>query len=160
MIRQRATVRVLCGLILVGTMTACSDSASPTGPTGGPSGPVSPQVVDRTYTLAIGQAAAVPDGTVEVSFKRVVKDERCGSAANCIAGRVFEATLEFDVSYHKDGGIKITMPIQLSTDTAKAARITGYTVSLEQLAPYPIGSAAYDGLKPEDYRVTLRITSN
>jgi hypothetical protein len=160
MIRQPATVRVLCGLMLCGLMTACSDSASPTGPTGGPSGPVSPQVVDRTYTLAINQAAAVPDGTLEVAFRRVVKDERCGSAANCLAGKVFEATLAFDVIYRKDGGFTVTSPMQLSTDTAKSARLSGYTVSLEQLAPYPIGSAERDGLEPEDYRVTVRITSN
>jgi hypothetical protein len=157
MIRQRGTVRLLCGLMVCGLMAGCSDSSSPTGPTGGPSGPVSPQVVDRTYTLAIGQAAAVPDGTMEVAFRRVIKDERCGSAANCIAGHVYEAALELDVTYRKDG-LTITTPIQLSTDTAKAARVSGYTVSLEQLAPYPISSLF--PIAPEDYRVTLRITSN
>ncbi len=66
MIRQRATVRVLCGLILCGVMTGCSDSSSPTGPTGGPGGPSSPapQVVDRTFTLAVNQTASVNDGAL------------------------------------------------------------------------------------------------
>jgi hypothetical protein len=161
MIRQQASVRVLCGLMLCGLMTACSDSASPTGPTGGPGSPSSPtpQVIDRPFTLAINQSAAVPDGTLEVKFIRVVKDERCGSAANCIAGKVFEAALDFEITM-RTGSLEWRSTIQLSTDTAKAARIGSFTVSLEQLAPYPIGSAQSDGLKPEDYRVTLRITSN
>jgi hypothetical protein len=157
MTRQRATVRVLCGLILCGMMTGCSDNSSPTGPTGGPNGPSSPQVFDRTFTLALGQAAAVADGTLEVSFRRVVKDERCGAAALCVAGVTLQAVLEFDLTYRKDGGLIITTPIQLSTDTAKTSRVSGYLVSLEQLAPYPISSA--QEIKPEDYRVTLRITS-
>jgi hypothetical protein len=162
MIRRRATVNVLCGLILCGMMTGCSDSpspTSPTGPTGGPSGPSSPQVVDRTFTLALNQSASVNDGALELTFRRVVKDERCGMFANCIAGMVLEAALEFDV-VEREGGFTLRYKTQLATDTVKAARIgSSYTVSLEQLAPYPMTSAASDGIKPEDYRVTVRITS-
>ena len=157
MIRQRATVRVLCGLILCGLMTGCSYSSSPTGPTGGPSGPSAPQTVDRTFTLALNQSASVNDGALELTFRRVVKDERCGAAALCVAGIILEAALEFDVT-HRDGGQARQTTTQLSTWTGKSTRTGGYTVSLEQLAPYPIRSAAED-IKPEDYRVTVRITS-
>jgi hypothetical protein len=161
MIRQRATVNVLCGLILCGLMTGCSDSpspTSPTGPTGGPSGPSSPQVVDRTFTLALNESASVNDGALEVRFRRVVKDERCGMFANCLAGMVLEAALEFEV-LERSGGFTFTSRPQLSTWTTKTIRTGGYNVSLEQLAPYPMTSADRDGFKPEDYRVTIRITS-
>jgi hypothetical protein len=160
MIRQRAIANVLCGLILCGLMTGCSDNSSPTGPTGptgGPSGPSSPQVVDRTFTLALNQTASVNDGALQLTFRRVVKDERCGSAALCVAGMVFEAALEFDAA-ERTGGFTLQSRPQLSTWTVKTTRIGEYNVSLEQLAPYPIGSAAQE-IKPEDYRVTVRITS-
>lgn len=157
MIRQRATVSVLCGLILCGMMTGCSDSSSPTGPTGGPSGPESPQVVDRTFTLAPNQSASVNDGALELTFRRVSKDERCGAAANCVAGMVLEAVLEFDV-VQRDSGFTRPSKTQLSTWTGKTATIGGYSVSLEQLSPYPIRQAA-DEIKPEDYLVTIRITT-
>jgi hypothetical protein len=158
MIRQRATVQVLCGLLVCGLMTACSDSPSPTGPTGGPSNPSSPQVVDRTFTLALNEAASVNDGALELTFRRVLKDERCGMAANCVAGMVLEAVLEFDV-VQRTGGFTLQSKTQLSTWTGKTIGTGGYTVSLEQLAPYPMWSAERDPIKPEDYRVTVRITS-
>jgi hypothetical protein len=160
MIRQRATVSVLCGLILCGMMTGCSDSASPTGPTGGPGNPSSPvpQTVDRTFTLALNQSAAVNDGALQLTFRRVVKDERCGSAALCVAGAVMEAVLEFDV-IARTNGFEMTSKTQLSTWTGKTVGAGGYNVSLEQLAPYPVGTAATDPIKPEDYRVTIRITT-
>jgi hypothetical protein len=158
MIRQRATVRVLCGLILAGMMTACSDSKSPTEPTGGPSGPSAPQVVDRTFTLKLYESASVNDGALQVTFRRVVKDERCGSAANCVAGMVLEAAFEFDV-VNRDSGFTLTSKAQLSTWTGKTANVGGYNVSLEQVTPYPIGTAATDPIKPEDYRLTVRIAT-
>ncbi len=160
MIRQRATVRVLCGLMLCGLMTGCSDSSSPTGPTGptgGPSGPSAPQTVDRTFTLAPNEKASVNDGALELTFRRVIKDERCGAAALCVAGAVLEAVLEFDV-VQRTNGFAVQSKMQLSTWTGKTIGTGGYTVSLEQLAPYPIRQAA-DEIKPEDYRVTVRITS-
>jgi hypothetical protein len=159
MIRQRATVSVLCGLIVCGLMAGCSDSASPTGPTGGPGNPSSPvpQTVDRTFTLALNQSAAVNDSALQLTFRRVVKDERCGMAALCVAGAVMEAVLEFDV-VSRTNGIEIRSTTQLGTWTGKTST-GGYNVSLEQLAPYPVGTAASDGIKPEDYRVTLRITN-
>jgi hypothetical protein len=157
MIRQRATVNVVCGLVLCGMMTGCSDSSSPTEPTGGPSSPSAPQVVDRTFTLAPNQTASVNDGTLQLTFRRVIKDERCGAAANCIAGMVLEAVLEFDV-VQRSNGFTFTQQAQLGTWTGKMIGANGYNVTLEQLAPYPIGSAA-DEIKPEDYRVTIRITT-
>jgi hypothetical protein len=156
MIRRRATVSVLCGLILCGMMTGCSDSSSPTGPTGGPSGPSSPQVVDRTFTLALNEAASVNDGALQLTFRRVVKDERCGAFANCVAGMVLEAVLEFDV-VERNNGFTQLYKTQLGTWTGKAT-VGGYNLSLEQLAPYPLRQAK-DEIKPEDYRVTVRITT-
>jgi hypothetical protein len=156
MIRQRATVSVLCGLILCGMMTGCSDSSSPTQPSGGPSGPSAPQTVDRTFILAPHESASVNDGALQLTFRRVIKDERCGAAALCVAGVVMEAVLEFDV-VQRSNGFEQTFKTQLSSSNTRTTT-GGYTVSLEQLAPYPIRQAK-DEIKPEDYRVTIRITT-
>jgi hypothetical protein len=113
-------------------------------------------VVDRTFTLAPNEVASVHDGAFELRFDRVLKDERCGAAALCVAGVVTEAVLQFDVVTRKDN-FSMQSKAQMGTWTGKAT-IGGYNVSIEQLAPYPIGQAK-DEIKPEDYRVTLRITS-
>ncbi len=73
----------------------------------------------------------------------MVKDERCGSAANCVAGMVLEAAIEF-AAVERTGGFSLQSRPQLSAWTGKTMRIGGYSVSLEELAPYPITSAAGD----------------
>jgi hypothetical protein len=106
MIRRRPTVHLLCGLMLCGVMTGCSDSSTPTAPTGGPSNPSTPQVVDRTVTLALNGGTTVTNGTTTLSigFRRVVSDSRCPGDAICVAGvAAGHAVLEFDVNHTENG---------------------------------------------------------
>jgi hypothetical protein len=156
MIRQGLTVRVLCGLVLCGLMTGCSDSSSPTGPTGGPTSPSSPQVIDRTFTLAPGEAASVHDGALQLRFQRVVRDNRCPGDALCITAG--EAILEFD-RYLKQGNSARETKIQMSTSPPGSTHLTGdiYTIQLEALTPYPF--ASLPPIQPDNFRATVRITS-
>jgi hypothetical protein len=163
MIRQRLTSHLLCGLVLSVSMAGCSDNSSPTGPTGGPSSPSNPQVVDRTFTLALNERASVSNGTSELQlgFRRVVSDNRCPGDANCIAGAILVALLEFDVvstENHPQGTVSLGSRTQIPTDGPNAEYRTGvYSVRIERLAPYPF--ASQPPIKPEDWRVTIRITS-
>jgi hypothetical protein len=159
MIRQRPSVRAVCGLILCGLMTGCSDSASPTGPTGGPSNPSTPQVVDRTFTLALNGGATVTNGTttLQIGFRRVVSDSRCPGDAICVAAMAGNAVLEFDVN-HTENGFTFGSRPQIATDGPNSElRVGVYTVDIEQLMPYPF--ASLPPIKPEDWRATVRITS-
>jgi hypothetical protein len=165
MISKHLTVQVIGGLAICGLMAGCSDSKSPTGPSGGPSTPSSPQVVDRTFVLAPGESASVDNGALELVFKSVLKDERCPGDALCLAGVVTEAKVEFQRTTRKtetlSSGVVTTIglegPLQMSTTTNKSVRIGIYTVDLENLSPYPF--ASQPAIQPEQWRVTVRITS-
>lgn len=157
MIRQLPTVRVLCGLMLCGVLSACSDGASPTEPTGGPAGPSNPQKVDRTFTLALDAGATVSNGptTLQVGLRRVVSDSRCPGDALCITAGT--AVLEFDVAL-TEAGLTMSQKAQIATDGPNSEfRIGDYTVDIEQLMPYPF--ASLPAIKSEDWRATVRITS-
>jgi hypothetical protein len=169
MIRHDLTVRsayarVLGGLVLCGLMTGCSDSSTPTAPTPGPSNPSNPQVVDRTFTLALNEGATVSNGTSELrmGFNRVVKDERCPGDAMCVQGMVTPAVLEFDVlsTQHPSPGVSMSVgsKTHIATDGPNSEFRTGvYSVRIENLAPYRFVSLP--PINPEDWRVTIRITS-
>jgi hypothetical protein len=161
--RRSLTVRVLCGLMLSGVMAGCSDSRSPTGPTGGPTSPTSPQVVDRTFTLALSESASVSNGTSELrlGFKRVVSDNRCPGDAMCVAGLITPAILEFGVTSTENvttGSVSMTSLTHLATDGPNSElRVGVYSVRIEALAPYRF--ASLPPIKDEDWRVTIRIKS-
>lgn len=155
--RQAGRQLLICGLVLCGAMTACSDSASPTGPTGTPSTPSTPQVVDRSFTIGIGQSASV-DQSLVVTFRRVVSDNRCPGDAICVAAMAGEAVLEFDIAQQQNGMGRETWT-HLSTNPVRGSvRTQDYTVQLEQVMPYPF--ASLPPIKSEDWRATVRITSN
>jgi len=162
MIRHSPTV-LLYGLMVCSVMAGCSDSSSPTGPTGGPTSPTFPQVVDRSFTLALNESASVSNGTSEVrlGFKRVVSDNRCPGDALCIAGAIMPAVLEFDVTSTENvqmGSVSMTSKAHLATDGPNSElRLGAFSARIEALAPYRF--ASLPPIKDEDWRVTIRIKS-
>jgi hypothetical protein len=132
--------------LLASLTVGCGDSKT-AGP--GPTSPTAP--VNATLTLAPGQATAVPNTPVTLTFEKVTRDNRCPAAAICITGG--EAVIAMTASVNGQ-----QMPLSLVTDGAlKSADVDRYRVSLEGLQPYPISS--FDEIYPGAYRADVRIVS-
>jgi hypothetical protein len=105
----------------------------------------------------------VSNGTsqLQLTFRRVVSDNRCPGDAMCIAGSINPAVLEFYVVQTQTeslGSFSMGAPTHIPTEgPGSEYRVGVYTVRVEQLAPYRF--ASLPPIKPEDWRATVRITS-
>ena len=117
--------------------TACDEKA-PTGPT---------VPINRQFTLAPGEAAAIEDTGLRVQFVGVTSDSRCPADAVCVwAGDAVAAVRLFDGDARREA--------DLHTHDAAQASVThgDVRIALVELQPYPFSSRP---TQPSDYRVTL-----
>ncbi len=126
-------------LIVCAAAMAAGCGASPTSPEG-------PLTV--TAILQAGQTTSA--GGLSVTFVGVTTDSRCPAAAICITSG--DATLQFAFSANNraaDGQLQVYHPDK------KHTQYEGFTIEVQNLAPYPI---TFNSIKPEDYRVTIRVS--
>jgi hypothetical protein len=126
---------LLCCLLLV---TACAHR---------PAGPTPP--LDREFTLARGETAAIEDTTLLLRFTRVSGDSRCPQDAICIQGG--DAVVHIRAS-----GQGAPADLELHTGDSSRARATygSYLVALTELQPYPFSTRT---IEQDEYRATLRV---
>ena len=132
--RKRACVSafcVLCSLFIV----SCFTTTSP-GP------------LDRQLTLAPGQTSAVKDAGVSIKFVTVTGDNRCPGDAICITGGSADIRIEVRRGSQAEAH-------DLRTGDMQAVRSGDLTIALVEVTPYPFSTRP---IKPEDYRVTLRVS--
>src|SRR4051812_45772437 len=132
-------LRLLIPFLCVISLTACTSDRP-----GSPDNPI-----DVSVVLAPGETRAIAGASFRLQFDTVVGDSRCPGDAICITGgdaivRVRVLADGVDASY------------DLHTGTMQPARHGSVTIALTELSPYPFSSLG--PIKPEDYRVTLRIT--
>jgi hypothetical protein len=133
-------VELMISLLLCLMMaTACNEN-SPTGPT---------VPLDREFTLAPGETAAIDDTDVRVRFLRVSGDSRCPADAVCIQGG--------DALVHIRAANGDTREYELHTADESRAAVThhGVRIALVNLQPFPFSSRT---IQPEEYRATFRVT--
>lgn len=128
---------MLAGCLLVGA--ACDES-----------NPVSPTVpLNRQFTLAPGQSAAVEGTPLRIEFLRVSGDSRCPADALCVQ--------RGDAVVRLRASASTTADYELHTSDDDRALVThaGYHIALAQLQPYPFSSRVID---PDAYRATLTVS--
>ena len=131
-------MKLACALACAIGAVACSSATAPSGP------------LDRQVVIPAGQTASVADAGVSIRFDGVLGDSRCPADAICIQGG--DAIVRLDV----DGlGRRATHELHTG-DSRIVTRHEDLTIALVQLEPYPFGSRP--PIKPDDYRVTLRLT--
>lgn len=116
---------------------------SPTTPTG-PSGDL-----NESFTLSLGQTVRLSEARFSLTFDAVSSDSRCPGDAICITGG--DAVVEITVAPWVGSAVHD----QLHSDGVGQVRHGSYTISLEQLMPYPFSSRPFD---PASYQATLRVT--
>ncbi len=124
-------------LLAVVMASACTSSTTPTVP------------FNKAFTLAPGEIVVIDETSIGVRFVNVLGDSRCPANANCI--QAGDAIVWIEVNpLHGPANY-----YALHTATQRPIVFEGQTISLVQVTPYPSSVGA---IKPEEYRVTLRIT--
>jgi hypothetical protein len=118
--------------------SACADS--PSGPTGR---------LNERIVVAVGQTVRVPDARFAIRFDGVTGDSRCPADALCVLGG--DAVVGVTITPSPGSAARYA----LHTGGPSAIRHNGFTVTLEQLSPYPFSARPID---PSTYEATLRVS--
>jgi hypothetical protein len=143
---KSAFVAVLC----VAALAACEQSAtSPVGAPEGPSLAVVPADLNEKFELPVGDTATINGEGLTIIFTQVTEDSRCPIGVNCF----WEGDGEVELVLSKSGYTTQTVTLH-TTLTPQAVMYAGYTISLLELAPYPVYPNPID---PNDYVATLLV---
>jgi hypothetical protein len=130
-------MRSRCVTFLAALAAACTTSTTPTVP------------LNRDFTLAPGELVVIDETSTGIRFAGVYGDSRCPADALCIQGG--DASVRIEV--HPNHGKPSTY--ELHTGSMRPVTHDRHVIALVALVPYPFSSRT---IKPEDYRVTLRVT--
>jgi hypothetical protein len=121
---------------------------------------------DSEITLSVGQTVSLRDANLSITLLDVVSDERCPSEVECaVSGPV---TLR--LSLLDSNGMVMEEILQTFTDNnglAPAMEFEGiksssivdeYQIRLLGVSPYPKDRS--DSIKPSEYKVTLKVSTN
>ena len=108
------------------------------------------------FSLAIGQSATIEGENLEVTFLKLLGDDRCPSGANCIQSGSVRCSVEFVSSGGSDEPVAERMVLSQPGLTEQPAVKTyqDYRVSCRVL-PYP---EAEQRIPDKDYRLLLTLT--
>ncbi len=107
------------------------------------------------FVLTAGQEVILADAGLSLTFTKVVEDSRCPTQVDCVwSGRII---IELEVRQ----GDESLQTIMLQTSTAPSERedtaeVSGYTIFLENVAPYP--EEALTEIQLADYRATVVVS--
>jgi len=122
--------------LLCFVLSSCAGMMSPTVP------------LDREFTLAPNESAAIDDTPIAIRFTGVEGDSRCPADAICIQGGDAQVKIEVVTDRQVDKYV-------LHTGDMKPVTHGTLTIALVSLMPYPYASRTTD---PADYRATLRVS--
>jgi len=106
--------------------------------------------------LAEGQKKSLKEFPITIKFKGISEDSRCPEGVNCIWAGIAVAEIEITE--------KSTKPILLNLATMdvqergyrKSTNFNGYTISLQNVIPYPSAEHGTQGLKGS-YKIAIWI---
>jgi hypothetical protein len=102
--------------------------------------------------LRVGETASIADGRLAASFERVRSDSRCPTGVKCFwAG---DAIVVLSVRAEGAPAVALELHTAGGAQRPKEALVEGFRVALVRLEPSP----RVDGLRAEEYRLTLRVT--
>ena len=106
---------------------------------------------DEDFELAPGDVVRLADSDIYLGFMGVVNESRCPTGVNCIRAGDVTVTL----ASGRDATRTFKMQLDAGQKGPNRRQLGSYTVELHEVNPYP---SAEGQIKPEDYRVTLRVT--
>ena len=104
----------------------------------------------QPFALDVGQSATVRNEGLTVTFDGVDADSRCPSDVTCF----WEGDAEVAVTISKPGFTPLSTVLHTSL-TPQSVSYNGYTVTLNDLDPYPVSTSTID---PNDYVATFTVT--
>jgi len=117
------------------------------GCTESPAAPTAP--LNESFVLGVGDAMRIEDEQFSIRFDGVAGDSRCPADAVCILGG--DATVRVTVTPSRGSEVGL----ELHTAGPRSVQYRSFTLTLEQLVPYPFSSQPID---PSTYEATIRVT--
>ncbi len=123
-----------------------------------------PPDTGQEVTLDFGEQVVLVDGSLSLTFERVVDDSRCPTEVNCFWSGMVVVAVEAEANGHpaqtlllggstdSSGGAMRAVPAQQAQPTAS---IAGYEVQLLAVTPYPAQVSSQSSAA--DYRIILRL---
>jgi len=135
----RVAASSFVGFCILATLVACDD------------GPASPKP-GESFTLAVGERAALEAVDASVRFLAVSTDSRCPSQVQCVwAG---DGAVVLEIAPTGSEAAQDTLHTNPESGP-RAAILAGYELTLIQLDPHP---ETPGGISSDDYRVTLTLS--
>jgi hypothetical protein len=128
-----------------------------------PANPLIETPVNREFTLARDQSAAIKGTNLILTFNSVLSDDRCPIDVECVAS----GPVTISLSAQEEGAVPSGITLEAFTDQEgrspggefdgiqDSAEIGDYTVRLVGVLPYPRNLS---GIKASDYQVTLVVS--
>jgi len=106
--------------------------------------------------LSEGQQKILKEYPLQIKFNRIVEESRCPKGIDCIWAGVAVAEIEITEKTEKPILLNLaTMGLQ-ARSYQKSANIKGYTVALENVAPYPTAELGGQDLKG-NYKIVITV---
>ncbi|UQA74284.1 hypothetical protein K2F45_21115 [Sphingobacterium siyangense] len=91
----------------------------------------------ESVSLAEGQSISLREYPIKIKFKGISEDSRCPEGVNCIWSGVAVAEIEIAEKATEPMIIKLATIDLQDRGYQRTANTNGYTISLQDIAPYP-----------------------
>lgn len=90
--------------------------------------------LNKSFQLKINQTAIIEPGNINITFLNITEDSRCPEEAVCVWPGQVKALFRLDTQQTRGNLFNLTLN---SNETQSEKNITGYSVKLFSIDPYP-----------------------
>lgn len=106
--------------------------------------------------LTEGQQKILKEYPLQIKFNRIVEESRCPEGVDCIWAGVAVAEIELTDKATKPVILNLATTDMQTRDYQKSTDFNGYTVTLQNVAPYPTAERGAQDLKG-NYKIFISV---
>jgi len=110
----------------------------------------------ESIDLSEGQQKLLKEYPLQIKFNRIVEESRCPEGVNCIWAGVAVAEVELTDKAAKPVILNLATTDMQAKGYQKSTNFNGYTIALQNVAPYPTAERGTQDLKG-NYKISISI---